>query len=459
MSDRYRGVLLNLKMATIMKSINHGYNPFVKTAICIALSGSMLAIAPAARADAISDLKAQIDALQKKFDELAATQAAAAKAPPAPANVVTGGATPGSFKLPGSNTSVTIGGYIKADAIYSSKSAGVYSQGDQVLVPALIPLGSQGLNQKKQLTLHARESRFNIKTDTPTDKGAVTTFLEFDLFGADGNEVVSNSHGLRLRHAYGTLGGLLVGQTWSTFMDPGSLPETLDFGGSVGEMFIRQAQVRWTQPFSGGKWSVALENPDTSASQTTGVAHRADADRSPDLIGRVDFNSGKSRYSIAGMARNFRVDSAASPAITEGKWGGAIGFYGVIPTVGKDDFRFSLNYGNLGRYAGQGFFSDAVITTSGELDLPNQWGGIASYRHFWTSNLRSTIALSALSSDYQAPVAASLNKSAQSVHLNLIWSPVPKTDLGIEYIYARREIVSGESGILNRVQMSARYFF
>jgi hypothetical protein len=446
-------------MVTIMKCINHGYNPVVKTAICIALSGSMLAIAPAARADAISDLKAQIDALQKKFDELAATQAAAAKAPPAPTNVVTGGATPGSFKLPGSDTSVTFGGYVKGDALYSSRSAGVNTVGDQALFPGLIPLS--GANEGKQLTLHARQSRFNIKTDTPTGMGGLSTFLEFDLFGTDGNESSSNSHNLRLRHAFGSLGGLLVGQTWSNFMDPGALPETLDFGGPVGSMFVRQAQIRWTQAFAGGKWSVSLENPESVVALTSGASFRADDDRIPDITGKIDFNTAKGRYSLTGMARQIRLDSAAAPAATANKWGGAIGFNGVIPTTGKDDFRFSVNYGNvIGRYSGNGTtFRDGVLDANNNLDLPNQWGAIASYRHFWTSNLRSTVALSGLGTSNSSTAHGSLIKNVRSAHLNLIWSPAAKIDLGLEYIHARREIQSGQSGSLNRLQASAQYAF
>ena len=45
---------------------------------------------------------------------------------------------------------------------------------------------------------------------------------------------------------------------------------TLDFGGPVGTVFARQAQVRWTQPFAGGQWSVALENPATVAASARG---------------------------------------------------------------------------------------------------------------------------------------------------------------------------------------------
>ncbi len=447
-----------------MKNISNRCRPFAKTAICIALSGGMLALAPAARADAISDLKAQIDALQQKVNELAAKQAETATKQAetakavSPDNVVTGGATPGSFKLPGSNTSVKIGGYIKADAIYSSRSAGVNSSGDQELEAGSIPLS--GANEKKQITLHARQSRLNVRTDTPTAMGGLTTYLEVDLFGAAGNESVSNSNNLRTRHAYGSLGGLLVGQTWSNFMDVGALPEVLDFGGPVGEMFIRQTQVRWTQALSpgkaGGNLSVALENPETVVSQTSGASTRADDDRVPDITGKIDFNTPMGRYAITGLARNIRIDTAA---VRDNKWGGAVGFSGVIPTIGKDDFRFSANYGNvLGRYT-VGFFTDGTIKANGNLDLPSEWAAQASYRHFWTDALRSSFVLSGVSANNRSSAAGTLNKNAQSAHLNLIWSPVKNTDVGIEYIYGHRKIENGASGVLNRVQASAQFSF
>src|SRR6266849_10069986 len=45
--------------------------------------------------------------------------------------------------------------------------------------------------------------------------GNMTTFIEGDFFGADGNETVTNSNGFRIRHAYGTLGNFLAGQYWT----------------------------------------------------------------------------------------------------------------------------------------------------------------------------------------------------------------------------------------------------
>ncbi len=54
---------------------------------------------------------------------------------------------------------------------------------------------------------------------------------------------------LRLRQAYGSWGGLLAGQAWSTFVDDANFPNTIDFESPIAFPSIRQAQVRWTTKF------------------------------------------------------------------------------------------------------------------------------------------------------------------------------------------------------------------
>jgi hypothetical protein len=427
-----------------------------KTLLCLvataALAGGLVG---AARADELQDLKAQLDALTKKVAELEGRQPAQP-----PANVVSGGATPGSFRLPGSATSVSVGGYVKLDAIYSDKSAGVNSTADQEYEAGAVPVGpNAGANERNQVKLHARQSRLFVKTATPSAYGDLGTYLEIDLFGASGNESVSNSNNLRLRHAYGTLGPVLAGQTWTTLSDPAAYPETLDFGGPAGQIFARQAQIRWTQAFKGGQWSVALENPETVAALPDGTAFRADDDRVPDIAANVHFDSARGKYSIAGMLRQLRVDSGADPASRDGKWGGVLGVNGVVPFADKDDLRFSAYFGNaIGRYS-VGFFSDAVLDSNARLALPDQWLAFAAYRHFWRDNLRSSLVLSGLRSNNPEGTAEGVNRSAESLHANLIWSPIAQTNFGIEVLAARREVQSGQSGRLNRVQASAQYTF
>ncbi len=67
--------------------------------------------------------------------------------------------------------------------------------------------------------------------------------------------------------------------------------------------------------------------------------------------------------------------------------------------------------------------------------------------------------LSTASENNPAGAPANTNKSTASAHLNLIWSPVANSDLGLEYIYADRKTEDGLKGHLNRLQASAKYAF
>ena len=67
--------------------------------------------------------------------------------------------------------------------------------------------------------------------------------------------------------------------------------------------------------------------------------------------------------------------------------------------------------------------------------------------------------MSTLHASNPAGSAGSINRSAYSSHLNLIWSPVEKANLGPEYIRAGRTVESGDSGRLNRLQASAQLLF
>jgi hypothetical protein len=419
----------------------------------------------AARADTLEEMQAQMKLLQAKVSELAQQQQASQRTQDDVAtSAVTAGATKGSFRLPGSNTSVTVGGYVKLDAVFGNPSAGVDSTADLFLQPNAIPVGpGAGDHERNQVKFGARESRLLVKTSTPTAWGDLTTYVEGDFYGADANESVSNSSGPRLRHAYGSLGHFLAGQTWTNFMYVPSLPETLDFGGAVGQIFDRQAQVRWTQPFegvafAGGQWSVALENPESVVTVPGGASFRADDDHVPDVTGQIVFNASRGKVAVSGVVRQVRAD-AGTPAVVAQRTGGALSVSGAIPAIGNDDFRFLAAAGNaIGRYS-DGFFQDGVVDAAGSIKLPRQWSWYAAYRHFWRQDLRSNLVLSGASQTNPAGTPGSTNRSTHSLHANLIWSPIANTDLGVEYIHADRETEDGLKGRLNRFQASAKYVF
>ena len=365
-----------------------------------------------------------------------------------------------TYKAAGSETTLTIKGYVKLDAIWSDVSAGTDSVGDQTLSINTVPVGpTAGEHKKNQFTMHARQSRISLGTSTPTSYGEMTTFIEGDFFGSDGNESTTNSSGFRIRHAYGSLGKLSAGQYWTNFFNEQAYVETVDFGGPVGEMFVRQAQLRWTEKLANGDWSVSAENPEAVvAVPGSATTFRSDSDHVPDLTARTRLVSGGAVYSAGALLRNIHVDTAALGSSS--RWGGAIALTGIVPAGARDDLRFDFNIGNaIGRYQNGGFFPDGYVDAQGRVQLARQTSGFAAYRHFWTPQLRSTLALSAATSNPPAGTAAGVNKSDRSEHVNLIWSPVPAVNLGAEYIHAQRTVVGGDRGSLNRIQFSAQYSF
>ncbi|HET7765640.1 MAG TPA: DcaP family trimeric outer membrane transporter [Burkholderiales bacterium] len=428
----------------------------------LSLAVSLASTGAVARADDLTDLREKTEALQRKVDEIDNAQRKAA-----PAGGVAAGSSPGSFRLPDSSTSIKFGGYVKFDAVYSDITQGVDAVANQQTVDTAIPVGPNGTpasSKTGQLSLHARQTRLYVGTSTPTGYGAMTTYIEGDFFGADGNESVSNSNGFRIRHAYGTLGNFLAGQYWTNFFDENTYAETVDFGGTVGEIFVRQAQARWTQPYSAGEWSVSLENPESlfaisGSALTAGSAtpFRSDRDHYPDTVGRLKWRNDVGTFNAALMARNIRIDS---PTADDAKWGGAISFTGIVP-IGRDDFRANLNWGNaIGRYQLSGFFPDGYVDATGKVRLAQARSAYAAYRHFWTPELRSSLILGA--SDTDTPGGGTFdgfNKSARSAHANLIFSPVPRVNLGVELIGERRTVVDGDYGTLRRVQFGAQFFF
>jgi hypothetical protein len=246
-----------------------------------------------AHADELGDLRANQQLLSQRVDQLAQGQNPGAgnqfsvspnKAAGAPA---VGGSFPRSFLIPGTDTSIRIGGQITEIIDYflqggnpnsSPQSSTVGTNGQALSIPLNGTLGNARGNGIFWQT--PRESKLNIETRTPTPLGEARTVLEFDFAGSTsfspgGNNPTAISDNLapRLRYAYGTLGGFLAGQATSNFSDPDANAEVLDFGGNVGEPgHVRVPQIRYTMPvWWGTSFSVSAETSETVIGTASGV--------------------------------------------------------------------------------------------------------------------------------------------------------------------------------------------
>lgn len=390
---------------------------------------------------------------------------------------VTVGDVKGTFKIPGTDTSVGLGGYVKTDLLLNSVSAGRDRLGDQQLVLSQIPVGG-ATGEHSQLAIHAKESRLWFKSFTPSSWGDINTYLEMDFYG----DSVVYTYTPRLRHAYGSIGNLLAGQTWTTFLNVAALPDTLDIGGSAGAISsLRQPLVRWSQPFS---WAgtpmevqLALEAPrsrlwvdsrlDPTSTINSGSTNpnsdayftTPNADRYPDLVTRVNFNPDWGNVSLAALGRQIRYSN--SGGLQQEAWAGSVSLAGKINTVGLDNIRFMTQYGSgIGRYmTTPNTFADAALNNGGSLDLVSAYGAMLSYQHWWSKQWRSSATYGYAQADQPGYVNSLLNRQVQSVHANLLWSPVNQAMMGVEYSYATRELLDGRVGDLQRLQFSARYNF
>jgi hypothetical protein len=432
----------------------------VAAAVAVAVAAtSVPACADEAREQALEGRVADLERLVKQLlaEHQAAPAAAAAPAQAGPAPVQQVSITPNA--APG--TRFFASGFIKVDGMYTDTQNGYLpeqSSGRDFYGPAGATMTPSPLPKSGNLNAIAKQSRLIVGTDTPLDGGdKVSTRFEFDLYGtASSDQRTTNAYGVLLRHAFIQWRGWLVGQTWSNFMDATALPETTDYVGTTdGTVFVRQPQVR----YSNNGFSFSVENRQTTLTPHGGGTRiTSDDGPLPDLTGRYTWSQPWGYLSVGAMLRDLR-HRQLSPAIDDSKLTAAGTLSGKI-NLGRDDIRFALNTGDLGRYVGLNFANDAVIDASGKMRAINGTAGFISYRHFWVGQLRSTFGYSAERySNTLSLTGGAANKESSSWTANLFYSPFAKLDIGAEYRHATRRIESGASTDLSRLELTGKYSF
>jgi hypothetical protein len=250
----------------------------------------------------IKELRAQLEALQKRLDaqsaaeqqtkteaDAAASQAAAANAQaesvnaqvaaiPAQVQTAVEAAKPKTDKLYYKGVTVTLGGFAAFESVYRSRN----ETADIASSFSAIPFNNGAVGQTSELRFTARQSRFSVLAQGDVDPQTHLGFWgEFDFLGAaqTANSNESNSYTPRVRNMYGTIDWdnpglhLLAGQNWSlvTMNTQGITPRNeapppvVDAQYVPGFSWARQPQIRLTKDFDKQLWlAVSLENPQTT---------------------------------------------------------------------------------------------------------------------------------------------------------------------------------------------------
>ncbi|MGO2182745.1 MAG: DcaP family trimeric outer membrane transporter [Pseudoalteromonas nigrifaciens] len=369
-------------------------------------------------------------------------------------------ATPGYFSVLGSETEFKISGFVHLDAGVMESGSGINNTNFSTYAPILngTVIGS---DKKDTFDMSIRRSQLRLNTKTPIEDKSIQTHIEVDLLGSGGDENFTNSYDVRIRQAYVTYNGWLIGQTYTNFLNFASLGEIANLGQHANALFIRQTQVKYTSKFEGGSWSVSAENPYESKSVTiSGDIKDTNKDDQliPDLIGRIDLKGDWGTAGIAMMARKLVMDNSEPGSVDDSTISGAVSMTARFP-IFKGSVGLQANYGALGRYLELGPYPDSYVE-NGELRAFLAKGASAVYGHTWRPGLRSTLALaytaSAKDLSYFSP--SSIDKTS-SLQANVFWDPIKKTTFGLEYGLYGIELANGLKQDVYRWQMTAQYNF
>ena len=321
-----------------------------------------------------------------------------------------------------------------------------------------IPVKSETVaDGRAQSSLTASQSRLNFDMREPTEVGILRAFIEGD-FAGDDNE------NFRLRHAFGQWNRVLAGKTWSTFVDTAASPEEVDFEGLNGRINVRQSQVRF-MPRLGDDYlfQFSLEDPNPQVQNGEGV------NRIPDVVASASFQpQGRLNLRVAAIARQVRAQQAeglGNGVEKEYAWGLSLSGRFSTPSLDKrDSLLFQLNAGDgIGRYVNDlssvGSFDGIFNPDSGELELFDVRAGYVSWQHWWRGTMRSNFTLGFVDVDNPGFVDEDAYQRTVRASSNLLWSPTPRLNLGVEYLWGERKNEGGDKGDAQQIQMSAQYSF
>jgi hypothetical protein len=357
---------------------------------------------------------------------------------------------PGYFRLPGTLTMLRIGGYFKTDFIYDLKPPG----DPERFIPSSFPIPT--LASVNNTTISIRPTRMNLDFLIPVNDTSVRFFLEFDMFG-------SSATTPRLRHAYAQVKNILLGQSFSNFMDPDSGPDTLDFQGPNSQVTIRNPQLRYTLPLAEkADLSFSVEKASSDVAFKTPEFNSLPNSPTPDFAIKLRNEFTKGHIQLSGLFRD--VGAYLPNGKTGSVFGWGVNLTGTVGVVGKDTFVYQGAYGaGMERYvndtSGLGVDAQPADAASPHLEAVPEIAIYGAYQHYWIKQLRSSAVYGFVQlQDTDLEPASAFHQSNYSA-ANLIWNPFGSLNVGTEILYGWLVEKNRASANDTRFMFSAKYTF
>ncbi|MGD9329347.1 MAG: DcaP family trimeric outer membrane transporter [Cyclobacteriaceae bacterium] len=271
----------------------------------------------------------------------------------------------------------------------------------------------------------------------------------------------AGSNGFRIRHAYGQLGSLLIGQTWTLFSNGNYVPATVSRDGAAGSSVFFTPQIRYSHAINNNlSWQASIEYSTTDIDLPDSVNARL-VQVIPDVIGRLNYRKDKLSFHVAALVTT--ISGTDTTDVVSYSFGGGTSIAGMYEFSKTNSLHFSFT----STYAASRFMdlfsgkNEDIAYNPQEQTFAGLFatGGFIAWSHVWPRNFSSTISAgyATISNRYfQEDQAYSYSYNAL---FNVFWQPVDGARLGIEYASGERWNKNGERGRATRLSILMYYDF
>ncbi|MFR9620417.1 MAG: DcaP family trimeric outer membrane transporter [Rikenellaceae bacterium] len=351
---------------------------------------------------------------------------------------------------------ITIGGNINMKASYDFD--GAIDNPD--FITSLIPVPGS-YDTRRRFYMDATTSRIEIKglaRDTPI--GDVELCLNSDMRGGS-----AGSYMPRIRLAYVSFSGWLVGCAFTAFCDMGAAAPNIDFQGPSVCPYIYTTQVRYDGSLLDDKLTLggAVEYHGYS-SATLGGDYLLQSQYLPNVVGYVERNWHSSHIRLTGLYKSLPLyDSATERDVNLDGWAAQLsGSVGVGSFV-KVYYSATCGEG-VTDYMQDTYGSGLDVVMSGDVAsrpiMPFLYGWQAAALAQITDRVMVSAGYSQVSFGGDAALyAASDYRRGDYLFGNIFYSLTPRIQLATEYLWGARENVDASRNTANRINTMIQYSF
>ena len=319
-----------------------------------------------------------------------------------------------------------------------------------VVRPTKLPTRENEYGTDGNVFFSVRQTRFGVKSGTPTALGELFTQFEWEMFGT-GSDAGQTT--IRLRHAYGELGCIGVGQYWSPFMDIDVFPNSVEYWGPNGMVFFRNIQFRYMPIKGDTRLTFALERPGASADG--GVYSEILQEQNirsqfplPDLSAEYRYGKEWGYVELAGILRYIKwVDQSDNEYdLSDEALGWGLNLSSNLKITKNDVLRLAFVYGEgIQNYMNDAPVDIGIQDNSGDPEKPIKgvpipmMSAVAFLDHNWSEKFSTSVGYSFLDMDNTDLQNYDAFNRGQYALINLLYYPVANVMMGAEVQWADRE--------------------